>query len=317
MDVLKDEFFDDYADNRNGGNGGNRPNDIVPTPKPNTNGRPFPDEDYDKNGNLRKVRGRMLKKLLKYEFKAYINPMLIMFAALFGLSLALCVLGCFLTPEDFAYEAEDGTRMLVWIIALVIFIWVALASIFFPVGYATKRYHKQFFTSQGYLTLSIPASPEEHILAKRIAALVAMAVGTVAAFLAVIIAFIPVAEIAFADDGTTGEIIASSVNGWDVLYTILEILLTPILLITACCAFTCWQHRGLKKWMIVLLFVGLYFLSTVLTVAFVELALQIPPQAWERILIAGKWVVSVLKCLILYLLYRFETQTLRKKINLK
>ena len=63
MDVLKDEFFDDYADGRNGGK---RPNDTAPNPNKGTSGRPFPDEDYDKNGKLRKVRGRVLKKLLKY-----------------------------------------------------------------------------------------------------------------------------------------------------------------------------------------------------------------------------------------------------------
>ena len=38
---------------------------------------PFPATDYDKNGKLKKVRGRVLKKLLKYEFKALLKPIFI------------------------------------------------------------------------------------------------------------------------------------------------------------------------------------------------------------------------------------------------
>ncbi len=313
MDVLKDEFFDDYADNRNGGK-------RIDAPKPsngNRSGRPFPDEDYDKNGKLRKVRGRVLKKLLKYEFKAYLNPMLIMFAALFALALGLCVLGCFLTPEDFEYQAEDSGRMIAWAIALVIFIWVALTAIFFPLGFSWKHYHKQFFTSQGYLTLSIPASPEEHILAKRIAAVIAMAVGTVAAILAIIIAFFPLFGMGTSEPIPPVEPSTPAVSGWDILYTILEIILSPILLLAICGAFTCWRHRGLKKWMIVLLCAGIYFLSTVISVVLAGAILEIPPQVWEFLLKAGKWIFFVLKCGVLYLLWRYETQTLRSKINLK
>lgn len=332
MDVLKDEFFDDYADDRNGGkrtapapnggndqgNQGNPNNNQSGNQRADSNGRPFPDEDYNKNGKLRKVRGRVLKKLLKYEFKAYLNPMLIMIGALFALAIGLCVLGCFLTPEDFEMDSRADGRIIAWIIALVIFIWVALASIFFPLGFSWKHYHKQFFTSQGYLTLSIPASPEEHILAKRIASMVAMAVGAVAAFLAVIIAFLPLFGLMFAPTPTPpSEPSTSAVSGWEVLYVVLEILLSPLLLESACCAFTCWRHRGLKKWMIVLLVAGMYFLSTVISVVLAGAVVKIPPQVWEFLMEAGKWIFFVLKCVALYLLFLYETQTLRKKINLK
>ena len=75
MDVLNDTFFEEPK--------------MV---------NPFPEEDYNKKGKLRRVRPRILKKLLKYEFKAYLTPMLIMLAALFAHAIALCVLGCFITP---------------------------------------------------------------------------------------------------------------------------------------------------------------------------------------------------------------------------
>jgi hypothetical protein len=296
MDVLNDMFFE--------------------TPKAVN---PFPEEDYNKEGKLRNVRPRVLKKLLKYEFKAYLTPMLIMLAALFALAIALCVLGCFLTPEDFENSSDaDPGRMIAWAIGLVIFVWVALAAIFFPLGFATKTYHKQFFTSQGYLTLSIPASPQEHILAKRIAGYIAMIIGSVAAVIAIIIAFLPVLGIMSTDSTPPSDPSAAPViSGWGILYVVLEMLVSPLLLMSVCGGFVCWRHRGLKTWMIVLLGVGIYFLSTVLSVVLAGAILTIPAHVWEFLLDAGKWISLALKCGAVYLLWLYETQTLRSKINLK
>ena len=276
MDVLNDMFFE--------------------TPKAVN---PFPEEDYNKKGKLRNVRPRVLKKLLKYEFKAYLTPMLIMLAALFALAIALCVLGCFLTPEDFENSSDaDPGRMIAWAIGLVIFVWVALAAIFFPLGFATKTYHKQFFTSQGYLTLSIPASPQEHILAKRIAGYIAMIIGSVAAVIAIIIAFLPVLGIMSTDSTPPSDPSAAPViSGWGILYVVLEMLVSPLLLMSVC--------------------VGLYFLSTVLSVVLAGAILTIPAHVWEFLLDAGKWISLALKCGAVYLLWLYETQTLRSKINLK
>ena len=296
MDVLNDTFFEEPK--------------MV---------NPFPEEDYNKKGKLRRVRPRILKKLLKYEFKAYLTPMLIMLAALFALAIALCVLGCFLTPEDFENNSDsDPGRMIAWVIGLVIFIWVALAAIFFPLVFATKTYHKQFFTSQGYLTLSIPASPQEHILAKRIAGYIAMAIGSIAAVIAIIIAFLPLFGMIGADSTPPSDpSVAPLISGWDILYIVLEMLVSPFLLMSICGGFVCWRHRGLKTWMIVVLGVGLYFLSTVLGVVLAGAILTIPAHVWEFLLEAGKWFFFALKCGVVYLLWLYETQTLRSKINLK
>ena len=296
MDVLNDTFFEE-------------PKTV----------NPFPEEDYNKKGKLRRVRPRILKKLLKYEFKAYLTPMLIMLTALFALAIALCVLGCFITPEDFENNSDsDPGRMIAWAIGLVIFIWVALAAIFFPLVFATKTYHKQFFTSQGYLTLSIPASPQEHILAKRIAGYIAMAIGSIAAVIAIIIAFLPLLGMIGADSTPPSDpSVAPLISGWDILYIVLEMLVSPLLLMSICGGFVCWRHRGLKTWMIVVLGVGFYFLSTVLSVVLAGAILTIPAHVWEFLLEAGKWLFFALRCGVVYLLWLYETQTLRSKINLK
>ena len=296
MDVLNDAFFEE-------------PKTV----------NPFPEEDYNKKGKLRRVRPRILKKLLKYEFKAYLTPMLIMLTALFALAIALCVLGCFITPEDFENNSDsEPGRMIAWVIGLVIFIWVALAAIFFPLVFATKTYHKQFFTSQGYLTLSIPASPQEHILAKRIAGYIAMAIGSIAAVIAIIIAFLPLLGMIGTDvTPPSNPSVAPLISGWDILYIVLEMLVSPLLLMSICGGFVCWRHRGLKTWMIVVLGVGFYFLSTVLSVVLAGAILTIPAHVWEFLLEVGKWFFFALRCGVVYLLWLYETQTLRSKINLK
>jgi hypothetical protein len=246
--------------------------------------------------------------------------MLIMLAGLFAIAFALCLLGCFITPEEWNFATEDNGRMVAWIIAVFVFVWVSIAAVFFPLGFGTKRYHQQFFTSQGYLTLSIPASPEEHILAKRIAIFIAMLVSSIAMIIALIIAFLPVINLILgvsSPDEINPDTTIMAVNGWDVLYTILEMILSPLFLAAVCGAFACWRHRGLKTWMIILLGVGAYMFSTVLTVLFSSILVTMPLEAWEFLLQFGKWILFLLKCLGLYLLFRYETQTLRKKINLK
>ena len=298
MDVLKDEFFEEKQ----------------------TVSRPFPEEDYDKNGKLRKVRGRVLKKLLKYESKAYVKPMLIVMIALFAVALVLCVLGSFVTAEDFSEEA-DHTRMISWTISLVLFVYLVLFAMLFPVGIAAKRYHKQFFTSEAYLTLSIPASPEEHILAKRIAGYVAMAVASVLSLIAIIIVVLPLGNLlsGLFDPSVPSEPIepTTGVNAFDVIYILLEILISPLMFLSVCGGFCCWRHRGLKNWMIVLIVASIYLLSAILGVAFAGMMLSLPEEVILFFAKAGKWILLAVELAALYFLFRYETQTLRKKINLK
>ena len=168
MDLLKDNFFAE---------------------SPSVS--PLPEEDYNKNGKLKNVRGRILKKLLKYEFKYYFKPMLIAVAALFAVATILCVLGCFLTAEDIEGTGEL-MRVLFWALALLLFGFGSLFVLLFPFILAHKRYKKQFFTSEGYLTLSVPASAQEHILAKRISAYVMSAVASVLVTIALMVALIPI-----------------------------------------------------------------------------------------------------------------------------
>ncbi len=167
---LKDTLFEEFA-----------PEEM---PKANENGAPksafteekapvklpFPKKDYDKKGNLKKVRGRVLKKLLKQEFKHYL-PFTLGFMGLLLLTGIFCGLGMREAFES-APAAEGVFPEIVNVTSLLLFIGCCMGALVFTTVYPISRYEKNFFQSQGYLTFSIPASMEEHVLAKRIAAVV-------------------------------------------------------------------------------------------------------------------------------------------------
>ena len=296
MDVLNDTFFDAEV-----------------------KARPFPDEDYNKNGKLRTVRKRVLKKLLKYELKAYLKPMLIVFAILVALAVALCLMGSYVTKED-VYGEGDGSRTVLWAVAALLFVYFVLFVAIFPMILGVRHYNKQFFTADGYLTLSIPASPEEHILAKRIASYVATLIAGLLGCVALLIAYAPVGDLIadlFEETNVDFGVLQSLVSGWDVLYSFLDLLLSPIFFLAICGAFCCWRHRGLKTWMIFLIIAVLYLLSAFVAVVLGTAALSLPVELVAFFGKAGKWIWLFVRGGILYLLFRYETQTLRSKINLK
>lgn len=293
MDLLNDTFFVD-----------------TPTTSP------LPEEDYRQNGKLKNVRGRILKKLLKYEFKYYLKPMLIALAALFAVATILCVLGCFLTAEDIGGTGE-ALRVLFWAFSLLLFVFGSLFVMLFPFILAHKRYKKQFFTAEGYLTLSIPASAQEHILAKRIAAYVMALVASVLVTIAVLVALIPIFLLVVKGNLGTMQPIQTNSNAGDVIYNLLQSLIWPLLFLALEGGYLCWQHRGLKKWMVALLVAGIYILSMFVNIFLGGLIFKLSPQALDLIYEIGKWVLLAVEMGALYLLFLYETQTLQKKINLK
>lgn len=274
---------------------------------------PFPSSDYNKKGELRKVRGRVLKKLLKYEVKVFLKPMLIVFSVVFAVAFALCVLGLFAVERTPAGEQEES-RMVIWTIFAVLFVYYLLFATIFPVVLGARRYHRQFFSSEAYLTLSIPASPEEHVLAKRISAYLAV---IAAAFLCLIAIFIVMIPLVINSEPLPPGETSQPLGAWNILYIFIELLFSPMLFLAICGGFCCWRHRGLKSWMILIMAAGSYLCLVTLGITFGANDFTIPEKVMNFFSTVGKWIWLVLRGGILYLLFRYETQTLRKKINLK
>ena len=134
---------------------------------------PIPESDY-KNGKLKKVRGRMLKKLLKYEMEYLFLPVLIgsilvlVFSLLLGLQIRTL--------------AKGNTEVTAPLFSLFITLYgySAFAMLILPIGLSDRRMRKNFFEGEGAVTFSIPASAEEHLFAKHLATMITGAISFVA-----------------------------------------------------------------------------------------------------------------------------------------
>lgn len=135
---------------------------------------PFPQEDY-KDGKLKPVRKRMLKKLLKYEFRALFPYLLTLAAVLIGLAIAFGIHIRLLSTNE---------KLKKWIVLTgMLYGYTNIGLFFVTYVKAHRRYKKNFFGDEGYLTFSIPASADEHILAKHISLITCVAISWAAIIL--------------------------------------------------------------------------------------------------------------------------------------
>lgn len=273
---------------------------------------PFPKEDYDKNGSLKKIRSHMLKKLLKYECKATLQKIGIAAIVYTSMALFLCLFGLLVVNNTGGTELTETIGFVFWVIGIVFFVYAALFMLIFPLIITMKRYGSSLFGSLGYLTLSIPATPEEHILAKRISGFINGLVAIVVSVLGIMLAISPMEPIFGSSDVAVDALFIHDLIFWLIAFP-LEILT----LISICGFLRCWFHRGLKVWVFILSLVGLYFMLLYGIVAFAILSdagkLVITPLGWRII----GWVNVALSCVVCYFTFRFETNTLRNKVNLK
>ena len=110
----------------------------------------------------RKVRKSMLKKLMKYDYRAQFRILGPCYLAVACLTLiaSVCI----------AILKSSNSDIAAWCIASTNTVYgLAIAvSAFFSFFNFLYCYYKSFFSKEGYLTLSIPATPEEHIWSKTI-----------------------------------------------------------------------------------------------------------------------------------------------------
>lgn len=120
----------------------------------------------------------MLGKLLKYDLKA-LSRILVpvhIAAIVVGLGAAACFFGVHTldSPYDsWGSSSSFGSSMLVMLAmtgAFCLFaLFMASAATLFAI---VHRFYKNFFTDEGYLTLTLPVTANQHIASKVIAALV-------------------------------------------------------------------------------------------------------------------------------------------------
>ncbi|MCQ2452293.1 MAG: hypothetical protein MJ075_04050 [Oscillospiraceae bacterium] len=109
----------------------------------------------------------MVKKLIKYDLLAYLRSLFPMDMVLLGIALLTRIVQCF-EPS----EASTGYSVFITssVVALVIACLVALVMTFVL---CITRFYRSLFGAEGYLSLTLPVSHSQHLLAKVCSSLLA------------------------------------------------------------------------------------------------------------------------------------------------
>ena len=104
----------------------------------------------------------MVKKLLKQEFIYYIRSLIPVYIILMGISV-LGRITHFFESDSWLYDIVGNASVAVYTVSV-------LAVLGFATAFIIIRYYKNMFTGEGYLTLTLPVSYEQHLVAKLLSA---------------------------------------------------------------------------------------------------------------------------------------------------
>ncbi len=280
--------------------------------------RPFPDEDY-KNGNVKAVRGRILKKLMKYELKSLFSGLWIALAILAGTTLLASVL-LGVNGVHFNSPNLDPFDVLgIYMLFIMLYIYSVAAAVIVPVAIAGSRYYNNFFKDEGYLTFSIPATAEEHILSKHLSAIIATLIGGVCALVSVII-------VSLVSDSSLAYLFEDNYIGLQgfskIMYIIEQALIVLTGLVCVFCvlgAASCYAQKFNKRKDFILRFVLFYVIfmvvSTIVSViGGVEMSLFFMSEAGIHL---SSWLTLLAIAAVTLFCLWYERRTLKYKLNLK
>ncbi len=126
----------------------------------------------------------MVKKLLKHELFALFRVLVFFMAAV----LIFSALGRIMIGVEISnMEAAGETTTALFIISILFYVCAIYALIIGAYALACKRFYDTLFTGEGYLTLSIPATPMQLIWSKIIASLIGIFSATVVSVLSLFI----------------------------------------------------------------------------------------------------------------------------------
>ena len=231
----------------------------------------------------------MVRKLLKHELIALFRIAYIPAIVMVALAILLRIS---------AEGANEGNIALIAVLTMFyIFALCATVIVCFTMG--VSRFYKSFFSGEGYMTLSLPATASQLIWSKLLSSLITMAFGTVSCLLSARVFFIglpgefyaAVAEVL----GPIGEMIKYGIQQEPMLLveSIIQVivsipagLLVFYLVISLAQLFTTKNRKG----MMVLIFVGGWFILGIVSALLVDPLMDLMAEVsyhlamWMRIL---------------------------------
>ncbi|MBR0087621.1 MAG: hypothetical protein IJL98_07785 [Lachnospiraceae bacterium] len=270
----------------------------------------------------------MVRKLMKYEFAFYFKRLL---------PLGLLVLGTALLNRILQFfEADNTPYRIIFGSSVVLLVIAILASIIGTLVIAVGRFYKNIFSNEGYLTMSLPASSEQHIAAKLTAALVCSVLVGVFALLGVSIATSGevFAELVKAFVFLMKNVIWKAFGGHTVLYivwVILALCTASVKVLLVCYTCICIGQLAKKNRIVlaVVCYFGYYFICQILgTVFIIIMTLAVQSDLIEQIMkfigehltgcIHAGFVFVILWNLIFSAVYfLISNRIIKRKLNLE
>lgn len=118
----------------------------------------------------------MVKKLFKHETVAWLRGMLPMYAILLGVALLGRIVQIFEDGSSVPYNIFFTSSVVVYCITIIV--CVIMTAIF-----CITRFYKNLFTSEGYLSFTLPVTTSNHILTKLLTALLFSLISLAVVFL--------------------------------------------------------------------------------------------------------------------------------------
>ena len=277
----------------------------------------LPKTDYNKHGKVKKLRGRVLKKLFKYEFRALIPGFFISIAVLFSLTFLLCLFVRVSLKADFNSPIQfENTLSALLVVTVALYILSLGGVCIFSVVNAIRRYEKNFFKQEGYLTFSLPATPQEQILAKHVSGITMSLLTVISCVLSLLCIFVFSLEISVENSNSLPNIS-------DVFQTVEILLLAFSALVGVYCgsgAVCCWSQKFRTRaqiiWRLVLAYIVLVVLEGISTYLG-EFGLT---EFFYTSTVGGhvgRWLAIVgIVCVSVFCVW-YEIRILSKKLNLK
>jgi hypothetical protein len=254
-----------------------------------------------------------LKKLLKYDFAATLPLTIVAIATLVLHSVLLSIA---LGVEYGKIEnglMEDVWQLFTNLFGLLLYLNTIFVVCALPILLSIVRYYKNFFGKEGYLTFSIPASPEEQLLSKRISAVSVSALGGLSAFSCLCF-------LLFTIMGEDMEIIFYSGEGALIAFEIILFLLLAIIaFLSVSGAFICWTRKFEKRRTLISRLIVAYFVASFLC-ALLFSAFISPTNLSFLENLSGHVVVTFLDFVLLGIIAFcswYELRTLKKRMNLR
>ncbi len=121
----------------------------------------------------------MVKKLFKHEMIYYVRSLLPMYIILCGISI-IGRLIAILENESLTYSLIRGSSVFMLVISILTVLGLNLAFVII-------RFYKNLFTGEGYLTLTLPITYNQHLIVKSVTAFITMVVSFIVSVISVCI----------------------------------------------------------------------------------------------------------------------------------